>query len=144
MCATLVLPTGVKSGKWHFFKWVQRRVLLKKSFFEKNVCHTGTSNGGKKWKMALFQVGSKNNTSIWDTQKKVGKAKPFRLKYSVINSYSENFALRNSRLRRAMWSMEIPLGHSISQARVLVQLPKPSSSIFATIFLALLAASGRP
>ena len=76
--------------------------------------------------------------------KKVGKAELFRLKYSVINSYSENFALRNSRLRRAMWSMEIPLGHSISQARVFVQLPNPSSSIFATIFLALLAASGRP
>ena len=22
------------------------------------MCHTGTSNGGKKWQMALFQVGS--------------------------------------------------------------------------------------
>ena len=58
--------------------------------------------------------------------------------------YSENLALRNSLLRRAMCSTEIPLGHSISQARVLVQLPKPSSSILATIALALLAASGRP
>ncbi len=87
----------------------------------------------------------KNYTSIWVTgKKKVGKAELFRLKYLVINSYSENFAFRNSRLRRAMWSMEIPLGHSISQARVLVQLPKPSSSIFATIFLALRAASGLP
>ena len=109
MCATQVLPTGVKSGKCLFFKWVQRIIRV-------------------------FGI----------RQKKVGKAKPFRLKYSVIKFYSENFALRNSRLRRAMWSMEIPLGHSISQARVLVQLPKPSSSIFATIFLALLAASGRP
>ncbi len=58
--------------------------------------------------------------------------------------YSLNLAARNSLLRRAMWSTEIPLGHSISQALVLVQLPKPSSSIFATIARALLAASGRP
>ena len=43
-----------------------------------------------------------------------------------------------------MWSMVTCLGHSISQARVLVQLPKPSSSIFATIARARRAASGRP
>ena len=35
-------------------------------------------------------------------------------------------------------------GHSASQARVLVQLPKPSSSIFMIMALARRAASGRP
>ncbi len=35
-------------------------------------------------------------------------------------------------------------GHTASQARVLVQLPKPNSSIFAIMALARLAASGRP
>ena len=58
--------------------------------------------------------------------------------------YSLNLAARNSLFKRAICSTEIPLGHSISQALVLVQLPKPSSSIFATIARALLAASGRP
>lgn len=59
-------------------------------------------------------------------------------------NYSLNLAARNSLFKRAICSTEIPLGHSISQALVLVQLPKPSSSIFATIARALLAASGRP
>ena len=40
--------------------------------------------------------------------------------------------------------MEILLGHSISQAPVLVQLPKPSSSILATIAFARRAASTFP
>ena len=31
---------------------------LEKVFFLKNMCHTGASNGGKKWRMALFQVDS--------------------------------------------------------------------------------------
>ena len=31
---------------------------LEKVFFLKNMCHTGTSNGGKKWRMVLFQVDS--------------------------------------------------------------------------------------
>src|SRR6056297_324943 len=42
-------------------------------------------------------------------------------------------ALRYSLLSRAMCSSDIPLGHSASQAPVLVQLPKPSSSILATM-----------
>ena len=40
--------------------------------------------------------------------------------------------------------MEICLGHSAWQAPVLVQLPKPSSSILATIALARRAPSTRP
>ena len=64
--------------------------------------------------------------------------------YVIKVDYSENFALRNSRFRRAMWATVMPLGHSSSHARVLVQLPKPSSSILATIARALVAASGRP
>ena len=40
--------------------------------------------------------------------------------------------------------MEIDLGHSAWQAPVLVQLPKPSSSILATIALARRAPSTRP
>ena len=45
---------------------------LEKVVFEINVCHTGNSNGGKKWQMAIFLSGfkEKNNTSIWDTAKK--------------------------------------------------------------------------
>ena len=43
-----------------------------------------------------------------------------------------------------MLAIDSFLGHTASQARVLVQLPKPSSSIFAIMFLARLAASGRP
>src|SRR5690606_8756821 len=38
-----------------------------------------------------------------------------------------------SRFNRAMFSREIPLGHSISQAPVLVKLPKPSLSICSTM-----------
>src|SRR6056297_2868155 len=53
-------------------------------------------------------------------------------------------ALRYSLLSRAMCSSDIPLGHSASQAPVLVQLPKPSSSILATMFSALRLASGLP
>src|SRR5690606_4962014 len=40
-----------------------------------------------------------------------------------------------------MFSKEMPLGHSISQAPVFVQFPKPSRSICATIFLTRSAAS---
>src|SRR5690606_6941335 len=39
-----------------------------------------------------------------------------------------------SRFIRAMFSKEIPLGHSTSQAPVLVQFPKPSRSIASTMF----------
>ncbi len=28
VCATQVLPTGVKSGEWYFFKWVQRIIRV--------------------------------------------------------------------------------------------------------------------
>lgn len=38
-------------------------------------------------------------------------------------------AAKYSLFMRAMFSSEIPFGHSISQAPVLVQFPKPSSSI---------------
>jgi hypothetical protein len=54
---------------------------------------------------------------------------------------SLSLALMNSRLRRAMLLMETDFGHSASQARVLVQLPKPNSSILAIIALARRAAS---
>ena len=47
--------------------------------------------------------------------------------------YSANLALRYSRLRRAMLLRGTFLGHSAAQAPVLVQLPKPSSSILATM-----------
>ena len=53
-------------------------------------------------------------------------------------------ALRNSRFKRAICAMDMFLGHSCSQAPVLVQLPNPSSSILATIDLARLAASTFP
>ncbi len=43
-----------------------------------------------------------------------------------------------------MLEIEIFFGHSASQAPVLVQLPKPSSSIFATIAFTRLAASTFP
>jgi len=44
-----------------------------------------------------------------------------------------SLAPRNSLFIRAIFDTEIFLGHSASQAYVLVQFPKPSSSIFATI-----------
>ena len=43
-----------------------------------------------------------------------------------------------------MFEIEIFLGHSASQAPVLVQFPKPSSSILATIAFARRVASTRP
>src|SRR5690554_4532834 len=45
---------------------------------------------------------------------------------------------------RAMFSKEIPFGHSTSHAPVFVQLPKPSSSIWFTIFKTRSVASTRP
>lgn len=51
-------------------------------------------------------------------------------------AYSAHLAAMSSRLRRAMLLREMPLGHSAEQAPVLVQLPKPSSSILATILRA--------
>ena len=48
------------------------------------------------------------------------------------------------RLSLAMCVIDIDLGHSASQAPVLVQLPKPSSSILATIALARAAFSILP
>ena len=38
-------------------------------------------------------------------------------------------AFKNSLFIRAIFSNEIPLGHSISQAPVFVQFPNPSKSI---------------
>src|SRR5690606_19585571 len=49
-----------------------------------------------------------------------------------------------SRFIRAMFSKEIPLGHSTSQAPVLVQFPKPSRSIASTMFNTRSTASTRP
>src|SRR5690554_3340616 len=43
-------------------------------------------------------------------------------------------AAKYSRFIRAMFSKEIPFGHSTSHAPVLVQFPKPSSSIWLTMF----------
>ena len=62
----------------------------------------------------------------------------------ILIHQSASFALINSRLRRAMLAMLSFFGQTASQARVFVQLPKPSSSILATIALARFAASGRP
>ena len=52
-------------------------------------------------------------------------------------------ALRYSRFIRAIFSREIPFGHSISQAPVLVQLPNPSRSICFTMFKTRVVASTR-
>ena len=57
---------------------------------------------------------------------------------------SFSLARMKSRFRRAMLLIETFLGHSASQARVFVQLPKPSSSILANIALARRNASGLP
>ncbi len=43
--------------------------------------------------------------------------------------YPFKLAFINSEFIRAIFSKEIPLGHSTSQAPVLVQLPNPSKSI---------------
>ena len=50
--------------------------------------------------------------------------------------FDQSFTLATiySRFIRAIFSNEMPFGHSISQAPVLVQLPKPSLSICSTIF----------
>src|SRR5690554_1723688 len=53
-------------------------------------------------------------------------------------------AAKYSRFIRAMFSKEIPFGHSTSHAPVLVQFPKPSASIASTMFLTRSAASIRP
>ena len=49
-----------------------------------------------------------------------------------------------SRFKRAMLLIEIFFGHSASQARVFVQFPNPSSSIFDNIAFARRKASGLP
>ena len=103
------------------------RVRPVHSFFEKKSILENTS-----------QI-TKNTSNKRDHPEKDGLFTFMRKMY-----YSLNLAARNSLFKRAICSTEIPLGHSISQALVLVQLPKPSSSIFATIARALLAASGRP
>ena len=51
--------------------------------------------------------------------------------------YQDVFAQMNSRFMRAIFEREMLLGHSASQAYVLVQFPKPSSSIVFTIFMTL-------
>ncbi len=69
---------------------------------------------------------------------------PCLLRNAPAEDQSSNLADRNSRFRRAMCAIEIDLGHSAWQAPVLVQLPKPSSSILATMALARRAPSTRP
>ena len=49
-------------------------------------------------------------------------------KYYCATSFLQA-AFINSLFKRAMFVSEIPLGHSTSQAPVLVQFPKPSKSI---------------
>jgi len=48
---------------------------------------------------------------------------------SMFFYFGNTVAFKNSRFMRAIFSKETPLGHSTSQAPVLVQLPKPSASI---------------
>lgn len=59
-------------------------------------------------------------------------ATPFIYNWKKDN-YSLILAHKYSRLRRAILLSEMLLGHSAAQAPVLVQLPKPNSSILATI-----------
>lgn len=66
----------------------------------------------------------------------------FDIKIYVDQSFS--FAQMNSRFKRAILVIETFFGHSASQAPVLVQLPKPNSSIRATIAFARREASIRP
>ncbi len=56
----------------------------------------------------------------------------------------EKTAPMYSLFNRAIFSSEIPLGHSASQAPMFVQLPKPSVSICLIIFTALTLRSGSP
>ena len=59
---------------------------------------------------------------------------PFKGRYrSLEKAQSANLAFSNSRLRRAMLLRGTFLGHSAAHAPVLVQLPKPSSSILRTM-----------
>ena len=51
-----IMPlNNVEKNKLHQLIKLNTWVHLKK-FFLKNMCHTGTYNGGKKWRMVLFQV----------------------------------------------------------------------------------------
>ena len=65
-------------------------------------------------------------------------------KIVVSNAYPLMEALKYSLFIRAMFSKDIPLGHSISQAPVLVQFPKPSKSIWRTMFCTRSTASTWP
>src|SRR5688572_609424 len=65
----------------------------------------------------------------------------FLYKYEI---YYLTLAKRYSLFIRAMFSREIPLGHSTSQAPVLVQLPNPSSSICLTMLSTRCVASTLP
>ena len=69
-----------------------------------------------------------------------------RLNYFVTRDaiYPFKLADKYSRFIRAMFSSEIPFGHSTSQAPVLVQFPKPSASICLTIFKTRSVASTLP
>jgi hypothetical protein len=68
----------------------------------------------------------------------------FKLKKSVCHYSAVKLAPKYSLFNLAMFAMDISLGQVASQAPVLVQDPKPSLSICATILKTLVFLSGAP
>src|SRR5690606_41905764 len=87
----------------------------------------------------LFIYHLKIKTQIKKSEHKSG----FFFKLFILTAYLIE-AAKYSRFMRAMFSKEIPLGHSTSEAPVLVQLPNPSLSIASTMFNTRSVDSTRP
>ena len=104
--------------------WVKRSTLLTGSDHQEVLSAFATDQFG-------FRFQGDNKLDIFD--------------YSVSgNNYPLRLLRLNSQFIFLIYSIEISLGHSASQAPVLVQCPNPSSSIFETIFLTLSSLSGSP
>src|SRR5690606_3011978 len=77
----------------------------------------------------LFIYNNKIKTQIKNSEHNYR----FFFKLFILTSYLIE-AAKYSLFKRAMFSKEIPLGHSTSQAPVLVQLPNPTCSSASTMF----------
>ena len=120
-------------------------------FFEDNEVNADTGNSskvrGKSRGKRSKRVKAPNSWSHFkwlNNQTKKGRLKAAFFISILKENYPLMLALRYSRFIRAIFSKEIPFGHSISQAPVLVQLPNPSRSICFTMFKTRVVASTRP
>jgi hypothetical protein len=114
------IPEGALSEKWSNYK-AQQKLVNPSNKRRLDVIVVGTGLAGASAAAALGELGfNVLNFCIQDSPRRA---------HSIAAQGGIN-AFKNSLFRRAIWVMEIFLGHSASQAPVLVQLPNPNSSIF--------------